>query len=277
MGIRLAIITDLHHGRDTGKVRGPEALGLLKKIAKQICDLKPDAVIELGDRLTDDNPTADTERLVELAEVFKELPFARHHLSGNHDMLPKAEQEAILQTNLGNHLVEMGEWTLIFLETYDATAGGLLSLETLAWLEQNLNKVKHQAVIFSHQPLHGQWHQGNPYFEEEYREHACAKNAELARTIFEKSGKVRLCVSGHAHWFDLRQVGGIPYLTLLGPTESHWSNGQVSQAWSVLHLDTDIQLEQFGKSPQNIQIKNPSWQNTASAAVNSSSELTTIS
>lgn len=252
MGVHLAIITDLHHGRDTGKVRGPLALGLLGQIINDIHQLKPDAVIELGDRLTDENPSADHQRLLELAKEFKRLPYPRHHISGNHDMLPKAEQEAILEANLGNQLVEVKDWTLIFLETFDATTGGLLSADTLAWLESAIKQVQHQAVIFSHQPLHGQWLEGNPYFERDYMEHTCAKGAEHARAIIKKSGKVRLCVSGHAHWFDHRVVDGTPYLTLLGPTESHWSNGEASEAWSMLHLDCRISLEQFGKSPRTI-------------------------
>ena len=252
MTVRIAIITDLHHGRDTGKVRGPEALELLSKIVGQIHQLEPDAVIELGDRLTDENPPTDRSRLLELAHEFKRLPYPRHHISGNHDMLPKAEQEAILGANLGNHTAEFQHWTLVFLDSYDGTTGGLLSGQTLTWLEETLQNSKTPVVVFSHQPLHGQWLEGNPYFESEYREHACAKGAKQARAIIEQSGKVRLCVSGHAHWFDQRIVAGIPYLTLLGPTESHWSDGLACGAWSLLELGETIQLEQFGLVPQKI-------------------------
>ncbi len=252
MGVRLAIVTDLHHGRDTGKVRGPQALALLTKIVGEIHLLEPDAVIELGDRLTDENPEVDRQRLLELAHEFKRLPYPRHHLSGNHDMLAKSDQEAILGANLGNHAVEFKGWTLVFLETYDATTGGLLSNSTLRWLEETLKNCQTPVVVFSHQPLHGQWLEGNPYFETEYRQHASPKNAELARQIFLESGKVRLCVSGHAHWFDNRTVDQIQYITLLGPTESHWSDGVASGAWALLELGETIQLEQFGLVPQRL-------------------------
>ena len=254
MGVRLAIITDLHYGRDTGKVRGPEALTLLSQIMAQIHHLEPDAVLELGDRLTDENPVVDRLHLLEVAQEFKRLPYRRHHISGNHDILPKADQEAILSANLGNHLDEIGGWTLVFLESIDGTTGGLLTKKTLAWLEETLAQTKNPVVIFSHQPLHGQLLEGNPYFESDYREHACAKGANEARAIFAASGKVRLCVSGHAHWFDHRQVAGIDYVTLLGPTESHWTDGKASGAWAVLELDEKIRLEQFGGSPQKITI-----------------------
>jgi 3',5'-cyclic-AMP phosphodiesterase len=252
MGIRLAIITDLHVGRDTGKVRGLEALPLLQNIITQVHKLEPDAVLELGDRLTDQDPQTDKRHLLELAAEFKRLPYPRHHISGNHDLLPKAEQEAILGANLGNHSVVLGDWTLVFLESVDGTTGGLLSDHTLAWLETVLEQSPHPVAVFSHQPLHGQWLEGNPYFERDYREHACAKNANAARAIFERSSKVRLCVSGHAHWFDQRTVNGIPYITLLGPTESHWTNGVACGAFSLLELGETIALEQFGLVPRKV-------------------------
>ncbi|MFN3266295.1 MAG: metallophosphoesterase family protein [Deinococcales bacterium] len=252
MGIRLAIITDLHHGRDTGKVRGPEALSLLKKIIEQIHKLEPDAVLELGDRLTDEDFETDKRHLLELANEFKRLPYPRHHISGTHDTLPKALQESILGANLGSHATVLGGWTLVFLETIDGTTGGLLTSETLGWLEQTLTQSQNPVAVFSHQPLHGQWLEGNPYFAQDYREHACAKNASAARTILEASGKVRLCVSGHAHWFDQRTVGGIPYITLLGPTESHWSNGLACGAFSLLELGESIRLEQFGAVSRHV-------------------------
>ncbi len=254
MGVRLAIITDLHHGRDTGKVRGPQALSLLSSIVDQIHRLEPDAVLELGDRLTDENPKIDQQRLLELAHEFKRLPYPRHHLSGNHDMLPKAEQEAILGANLGNHTTELRGWTLIFLETYDATTGGSLSSSTLKWLEETLKNAQTPVVVFSHQPLHGAWLEGNPYFESEYRQHSSPKNAEAARLMLEQSGKVRLCVSGHAQRFDKRVVAGIEYITLLGPTESHWSDGIACGAWALLELGETIQLEQFGLVPQRLSL-----------------------
>jgi 3',5'-cyclic-AMP phosphodiesterase len=250
MGLRLGIVTDLHHGRDTGKVRGPKALSLLSDIAGRMHGLELDAVIDLGDRLTDEDPVTDRQRLLELAREFKRLPYPRHHISGNHDLLPKADQEAILEATLSNHVVEKGGWTLVFLETSDGTPGGALTPATLTWLEETLGRTANPVVVFSHQPLHGQWMQGNPYFEEAYKEYACAKGADAARAIIEASGNVQLCISGHAHWFDERVVNRVRYVTLLGPTESHWTGGDASGAWAMLELNGSINLKVFGLQPQ---------------------------
>jgi 3',5'-cyclic-AMP phosphodiesterase len=249
MGVRLAIITDLHYGRDTGNVKGPRALEVLRQISEDIQVMEPEAVLELGDRLTDETPQLDRQRLLEIAQAFKRLPYPRHHLIGNHDLLPKADQEAILEANLGNHSAEVGGWKLVFLESFDATTGGTLTPETIAWLEAELEAAHLPVAVFSHQPLHGEWMQGNPYFESDFRDHACPVNALLARGVIERSGRVRVCVAGHAHWNDARVVNGIPYLTVLSACESYWTPNEASRAWAMLTLSDTIKLEVFGVKP----------------------------
>ncbi len=253
MALRLAIITDLHAGRDTGNVKGPLALEILESFVTAAHDFEPDAVLELGDRLTDENPEVDRARLLELARVFKRLPYPRHHLNGNHDLLPKTDQEAILDTNLGNHAVEIGGWKLLFLDTFNGTTGGALTAQTLEWLELELGRSALPVVVFSHQPLHGQWLRGNPYFESDFRDHACPLGAGAARAILEQHPLVRLCVSGHAHWNDHRVVGSIPYITLLSATESHWTAPLPSRAYAFLSLSDEIKLEVRGLEPVTYQ------------------------
>ena len=254
MALRLAIITDLHAGHDTGNVKGPLAIDILEEFVATAHNFEPDAVLELGDRLTDENPQADRARLLELARVFKRLPYPRHHISGNHDLLPKADQEAILEANLGNHSAEIGGWRLLFLDTFNGTTGGEIAPQTLEWLEVELSRSTLPVVIFSHQPLHGEWLRGNPYFETDFRDHACPVGADAARTIIERSGKVRLCVSGHAHWNDHRVVASIPYITLLSATESHWSAPLPSRAFALLTLGDGIRLEVRGLAPVTYQL-----------------------
>ena len=254
MALRLAIITDLHSGRDTGNVKGPLALEILEEFVAVAHQFEPDAVLELGDRLTDENPQLDRARLLELARVFKRLPYPRHHISGNHDLLPKADQEAILEANLGNHSTEISGWKLVFLESFNGTTGGELTPLTLEWLKVELSSSVLPVVIFSHQPLHGEPLSGNPYFEIDFRDHACPVGADAARAIIGQSGKVRLCVSGHAHWNDHRVVQGIPYITLLSATESHWTAPSPSRAFTFLSLSDEIKLEVRGLAPITYQL-----------------------
>ena len=254
MALRLAIITDLHCGRDTGNVKGPLSLEILSEFVAAAHDFEPDAVVELGDRLTDENPEADRGRLLDLARVFKRLPYPRYHISGNHDLLPKADQEAILEANLSSHSTEIGGWKLLFLDTFNGATGGEIALQTLEWLSSELSSSALPVVVFSHQPLHGAWLRGNPYFETDFRDHACPVGADAARVILEASGKVHLCVSGHAHWNDHRVVNGIPYITLLSATESHWSAPLPSRAFALLSLSDGIRLEVRGLAPVTYQL-----------------------
>jgi hypothetical protein len=249
MALRLAVITDLHHGRDTGNVKGPQALAVLEDFARSAHAAEPDAVIELGDRLTDENPVTDRAHLLEVARVFKRLPYPRHHLTGNHDLLPQSDQEAILETTLANHSAELNGWKLVFVDTFDGTTGGSVTDQTVQWLEAELRTALPVAV-FSHQPLHGEWLSGNPYFESDYRDHACPRGADAARAVIEASKRVRVCIAGHAHWNDLRTVNGIPFVTLLSATESYWSRPEPSRAWALFTLAERIHVDVYGAQPE---------------------------
>jgi 3',5'-cyclic AMP phosphodiesterase CpdA len=250
MALRLAIITDIHHGRDTGNVRGPQALAVLEQFVQAAHGAEPDAVLELGDRLTDEDPQTDRTRLLEVARIFKRLPYPRFHLLGNHDLLPLIAQEAILEARLDDHSAVIGGWKLIFLNTFDGTTGGRVTAETLAWLEAELSGNALPVAVFSHQPLHGQWLEGNPYFERDYRDGACPVGSDALRAILARYG-VRVCINGHAHWNDLRVVNGIPYVTLLSATESYWSRPDPSRAWALVTLGERITVIVHGAHPEH--------------------------
>lgn len=258
MSLRIAIVTDIHRGPNTGNVFGDKALELLEGFTREAAALSPDLMVDLGDRLTEIEATRDRANLIEVAEILRRLPCPRHHLVGNHDILPKLEQEMILEANLSSHAFEMNGWQLVFLETYDGTGAGEVREETVAWLEGTLRASDRPAVVFSHQPLHDQPMTGNPYFEREYADMAHAKNAALVRGVLERINaerpdKVRLCINGHAHWNDVRMVGGIPYVTVLSLSESVLTGGQPSKSWAWLELGETIRLKIHGLAPLDLE------------------------
>lgn len=249
VSLRLALVTDIHAGPDTGNVRGEEALGLLETFVLEANRLAPDLAVDLGDRLTDVDEPTDRARLAEVAARLKALACPREHLLGNHDTLPREEQEAALGGRLGNRALDLGGWRLLFLDTFEAgSIGGRVTPEAAGRLSASLEGVE-RAVVFSHQPLHGEPMAGNPYFEQKYAAHACPQGAELARAVLERSGRVRLCVSGHAHWNDVRTVNGVPYLSVQGLTESWASGGRAAGAWAWLELGETIRVRVKGLDP----------------------------
>lgn len=249
MGLRLVIVTDVHNGPDTGNVRGPEAVALLEKFVQEAAALGPDLMIDLGDRITDQTPELDRENFLAVRDVLARFSCRREHLLGNHDVIPRAEQERELGANLGSHALEMGGWNLVFVDSYDGTTGGRITGETLDFLERNLATTSLPTVIFSHQPLHGQPMTGNQYFESDFAAFACPVDNAHARAIIERFGLVRLCVSGHAHWNDVRHVNGVTYLTLQSLTESWATAGLAAGAWTWLELEDVIHVSVHGRAP----------------------------
>jgi 3',5'-cyclic-AMP phosphodiesterase len=259
MSVRIVLVTDIHLGPNTGNVYGDRALEFFEEFGKAAAESHPELVVDLGDRLTEINREADMENLINLAQRFRSLPSPRKHLIGNHDLLPKALQETILETNLSSHALEIRGWQLAFLETFDGTIGGAISDATVDWLEEELRGSDSPAVIFSHQPLHGLPMTGNPYFESDYAEHACAKNAARLRDVLERAnrerpGKVRLCLNGHAHWMDSCTIGAIPYVTIPSLSESIMTDGVPARAWAVLDLNSDsVRLRVHGVKPVTLE------------------------
>lgn len=253
MGLRVAIVTDVHNGPDTGNVRGPEAVALLERFYREASVLGPDLVVDLGDRITDQTPELDSANFLAVRDVLARFSCPREHLLGNHDIIPRIEQERALNADLGSHALELRGWNLVFLESFDGTTGGRISQSTLDWLEANLARTTLPTVIFSHQPLHGEPMTGNLYFESAFAAFACPANSAQARAIIERYRLVRLCVSGHAHWNDVRHVGGITHLTLQSLTESWATAGLAARAWTWLELDEVIRVSVHGRAPLTLE------------------------
>ncbi len=82
---RLAIVTDIHHGADHFTKKGSAALGLLGEFGRFADEAHVDAVLDLGDRISDVDRDADLAREREVASVFEPIRAPRWHLCGNHD------------------------------------------------------------------------------------------------------------------------------------------------------------------------------------------------
>ncbi len=232
--LTVALVTDIHHGSDGEYVRGTVALPLLEKVLEEIAGWKPALLVDLGDRVNDFKPEAALVELAEVAACFCQLDVPKYHLLGNNDINPH-EHETILGGSLGNRSLELAGWQLIFLDTFDGSVEGVLTPETLAWLERTLALNDLPAVVFSHQPLDGKPLPGNPIFGGDYAYQARPRGHETARRIMERSGKVRLAVSGHAHWNHAVVVGNIDYVAL-APVAPHVRDDE-GGSYGLLILD----------------------------------------
>lgn len=254
MTITIGLVTDIHAGFDNEYIQGTLALPLLDDALRELTKHKPDLLVELGDRTNDDSLEIRQSNVTELGKRFAALSMPRHHLLGNHDFLPVKEQEQLLSTTLSNHSVVMDGWQLVFLYSFvSGTVTGGLSEEDLKWLEQTLSENDFPKIIFTHQPLDGIPTKGNVLFDA-IPHYLTPTNADKARALLEKSGKVILAVNGHTHWNRLEQVNGISYLHLTAVTPLV-QNKEKTTAYSVLSLaDKGVTVKVYGREPAEFYI-----------------------
>jgi hypothetical protein len=92
---------------------------------------------------------------------------------------------------------------------------------------------------------------GNFYFEKEYAHHGAYPEAQGAaiREVIERSGKVLLCMNGHAHWNAYHSIDGTHYVTIPSLTESFTTWPHANEAFATLRISDCIEIEVFGRTP----------------------------
>lgn len=239
--LKLAIVTDIHHGADTGTKRGSAALPLLRRFIDFADGWGPDAVLDLGDRISDVDGATDRALMQEVAAEFRAVRQPRFHLLGNHDVafLGAADNAVALGADLGHRSVVMNGWRLMFWQAdtfIHRPQGFRLRASDLEWLRAELAASAEPVLLFSHVPLGGGAMTGNYYFQENTQYGGyLADGAAIRRTIVD-SGKVKLCAAGHVHWNALHTVDGIPFLSIQSLTET-CTTGEPAAAWATLELD----------------------------------------
>jgi Icc protein len=251
--LRLALVTDIHHGEDKLTKRGANALELLDSFLSFAGDWGADMIVELGDRISDVNKETDFQLLSEVASRFEGLNTLHNHLHGNHDVafLEESLNSKTFSQPNSSFSVEMKGWRLIFWqadtfipwpETFQ------IQQSDLQWLESELQKSNIPTIIFTHVPISSGSMQSNYWFQNN-PEIGGYPNASEAREIIENSGHVVLCVSGHVHWNSLNQVNAIPHITLQSLTESFTSEGDAAGAWATLEIHKEISWRVYGNDP----------------------------
>lgn len=253
MTIKIGIVTDIHAGLDNDYIKGSLALKLFDEALNELKKHDPIMLLDLGDRTNDDSLEIRRNNIAELGKRFSALSIPRHHLLGNHDFLPRAEQEQLLNTQLTNHSVVVEGWQLVFLYTFNDTVKGGLTEDDLQWLGQTLSSNALPVIVFTHQPLDGVPTKGNTLFDA-IPHYLTPTNHEKARAILEVSGKVKLVVNGHTHWNHLERMNGIAYTHLTAVTPLVQSKEKTT-AYSVLTLNENaITITVYGREPVEFQI-----------------------
>ncbi len=253
----------IHHGADHGTKLGSTALPLLAEFARFVADARPDAVIDLGDRISDRDRETDLVLERNVADAFRPIETPIFHICGNHDRdhLDVADNAAILRQDLDNMTLDIGGWRLVLWRAdsrirrpaRDGSFGFALAESDLLWLASVVQQADRPLAIMSHVPLSGHAQTSNYYFERT-PELSTYPGAERARAVLRMARVPVVCLAGHVHWNTLTVVDGIPHLTLQSLTESFTTHPGPAAAWGLLELDASINWRVMGQDPFTAQL-----------------------
>ena len=243
MTVRLAIVADIHHGAPSATKRGDRALALMEAFARFAKDAAPDAVLDLGDRISDVDAETDARLAAEAAESFAPIAAPRWHIDGNHDRdhLSAADNDRILGRSGGSETVDLGGWRVALwradpkIRRGPGRRGFALPEPDLLWLSRVAQAADRPLLVVSHVPISGHAQTGNYYFE---RNPAAATYPEAARAraALAQARVPVLCLAGHVHWNTVTTVDGIAHLTQQSLTESFTTEGAPAGAMGLLEL-----------------------------------------
>ena len=156
--VRLALVTDIHHGTSKMTKKGEMALTLLHEFVEHANTTRPDIVVDLGDRISDIDLETDRRLEAEVAEVFAGLDVPRLHMLGNHDMdhLDAAANAELLSTGTAHAIVELDTVRLIQWQadvSIDQQTGMTATDADLDWLRSALGSDDRTTVVLTHVPL----------------------------------------------------------------------------------------------------------------------------
>lgn len=257
--LRLCLVADIHHGADSFTKKGTAALDLMAGFAQFTNEARPDAVIDLGDRISDADHATDIRLEREVAEAFRAILAPIHHLCGNHDRdhLSVAENEAVLGQSLVNRTINLGDWTLVLWRAdsrIHRPGGFILTESDLLWLAGVVRTATKPLAVFSHVPVSGHPQAGNYYFERNPEASTYPGGAERARAILATARVPVCCFSGHVHWNTLTMVGGQPHFTLQSLTETFTTHPEPAGSFGLLELSDRIAWTVFGKDTLKAEI-----------------------
>lgn len=256
MTLRIAIITDIHHGAPSHTKRGDTALDLMARFANWSNETAPDLVLDLGDRISDINEETDLRLETEIADAFKAVNAPVYHICGNHDRdhLSVAQNEEILGQSLQNEVLDMGDWQIALwradskITRTEQHRGFNLPPEDVIWLSRVMQTATKPTLVASHVPVSGHSQIGNYYFQASPG-YSTYPQAARARAALAQAQVPVVCVAGHVHWNTVSQIDGIPHLTQQSLTESFSTQGEPAESWGLLTLTDTAHWQVWGRDP----------------------------
>jgi Icc protein len=257
--LKLVLVGDIHLGPNTECRPGEEAPELMTRFVRLVNEeIKPDLVIEMGDRFNNKSHNEDLEHARQLNAILKNLSMPCLCVIGNHDVqhVSKAETEQVFGGPVSYRTVSIRGFRLVFLDTTEPViehVGGSVSERQLGWLETQLGTGDEPKIVFGHHPLDEQSLDGNPHFVK-FPPFAYIRNREQVRQVLRGGRNVLAYINGHVHWFNYFAEYAwpcisVPSFTEAWPERTH-APGMFAEA--VLTADGGIEASVRSMNPQRV-------------------------
>jgi 3',5'-cyclic-AMP phosphodiesterase len=247
---RIVQITDLHLFAEVEQqLLGVPTAHSFEKLVKELASLNPspDLFLLTGD-LSQDGTVASYHRLQALLSPIG-VPI--YWLPGNHDCVEVMERSLRHPLFMPDKSFQIGGWKFLLLNSQDpGCVHGLLSDQTLTWLEQELEQAGGVPTLVSmHHPPFG--------VDSDWLDGSNLQNADELFAILDRYPQVQLVVFGHIHQAFQRQRYGVTYLGTpstciqFAPHSHDFALGEEAPGFRLLHLyedgrwETQVQRFQF--------------------------------
>lgn len=256
--MKIAIVNDIHCGKSlihNGKIRAASHLleDFLSSILHQIIKQHSvDFLVNLGDLIRSENKASDIARYPRVLNSFKNLSCPVLHLVGNHEIkaMTLGEVEKIWKSSgfdqLSYGIREFDTlrilWLGLEIDEHQYVMRRLPEAQ-LQWLRNTLNQSTKPAIVLTHCAIDDHNVDGNFFYEAYDNRQKIAlflENQDAVRQIISKSGCVKAVLQAHLHYFHIKEIDGIPYITcpamgdnICGPdAEDH-----IPEIYSILNYE----------------------------------------
>jgi alkaline phosphatase len=250
--VRFGLLSDPHYADKAaaGNRHYRQTPTKLAEAGRQWASARVDFVVELGD-LVDSGESLEMEQefLRAIHRQFQDLPGRKHYVLGNHcvSRLTKNEFLETVGQPAAYYSCEVAPFHFVVLDAcfrndgqpygrqnFDWTDSNI-SADELKWLQDDLMRAEHPAIVFIHQRLD---------VSDDYG----VKNAVAVRELLERSGKVLAVFQGHNHKNDYREINGIHYVTLNAMVEGESAD---DNAYACVELFANNSLRMTGFRTQS--------------------------
>jgi calcineurin-like phosphoesterase family protein len=249
----LAFVSDIHVGPEAlfdGKLRKltAHALPLLEEVvARMNRELRPDALVNLGDDIEDEGKEVDLARLGSVLEVLSRFEGELLHVAGNHDTVNVSPRElGELWTRAGFRRLASPErlyyatrlkgFHIVVLHTQEKKDESVtLDEAQLEWFASEMREPGPKVVLMHHSAA-DQVLVGNRWFEK--APHICLVRERRRLRELMRGADVRVVVNGHLHWNHLDLLDGVPFVTVQSLVENLDADapGRPARGHAVLRL-----------------------------------------